>query len=121
LAGAPISLRKIEYIREKGKVILHTKYNDYFKENLKLLKAEEFIVLLTQHITPRRIHYIRYYGLYSSRSRGNWKNTPHVVRLSPEKWKLKQKLRDEEDSDDFAYDDNSLSAKAKRSAKGLGL
>jgi hypothetical protein len=49
LTRAPISLQKIEYIKTKGKVLLHTKYNEYFKENLKLLKAEDFIALLVQH------------------------------------------------------------------------
>jgi hypothetical protein len=31
LARTPISLQKIEYIKTKGKVLLHTKYNEYFK------------------------------------------------------------------------------------------
>ena len=31
-------------------------------------------------------------------------------------WKLKQKLKDEDYVDDFAYDDKSVSAKAKRFA-----
>ena len=42
LTRAPISLHKLEYIKSKGKVIIHTKYNEYFKENLKLLKALRF-------------------------------------------------------------------------------
>ena len=117
LARAPISLQKIEYIKEKGKVILHTKYNDYFKENLKLIQAEEFIALLTKHIPPARLHYIRYYGLYSSRTRGRWKDIPHIVNLAPEGWKLNHKLKDDDYSPpDSEYYDNSVSAKAKRSA-----
>jgi len=40
---------------------------------------------------------------------------PYIVRLAPESWKLNQKLK-VENSDDFTYDDNSVSAKAKRSA-----
>ena len=54
-----------------------------------------------------------HYGLCSSRSRENWKNIPHVVLLAPEKWKLKQELRDEEAFEDFTYYDISMSAKAK--------
>ena len=112
LTRAPISLRKLEYIKSKGNVIIHTKYNEYFKENLKLLKAEDFISLLVQHIPPARLHYIRYYGLYSSRSRGKWKDLPYVLRLAPEGWEKEK----DDPLDDSAYEDNSVSAKAKRSA-----
>jgi hypothetical protein len=30
---------------------------------------------------------IRYYGLYSSKSRGKWKEWDHIVRLAPDGWK----------------------------------
>jgi len=32
------------------------------------------IAALTKHIPPARVHLVRYYGLYSSRGRGLWKN-----------------------------------------------
>ena len=41
---------------------------------------------------------------------------PYMLHLAPEGWKLNQKLKDEDQSQDSAYDDNSVSAKAKRSA-----
>jgi len=66
----PVSLNKIMYIKEKANVLYHTKYNDYWKENIKLLKAADFIAELTQHIPPKHKHLIRYYGLYSSRTKG---------------------------------------------------
>ena len=66
----PVSLKKIMYIKEKANVLYHTKYNDYWKENIKLLKAADFIAELTQHIPPKHKHLIRYYGLYSSRTKG---------------------------------------------------
>lgn len=113
LTRAPISLQKLEYIKAKARVILHTKYNDYFKENPKLLKAEEFIALLVQHIPPARLHYIRYYGLYSSRSRGRWEHMLHVLRLAPPGWNTKQTTQSEKD---IIYDDNTVGAKAKCSA-----
>ena len=46
------------------------KYNEYWKENMKLFKADDFIAELTQHIPPKHKHLIRYYGLYSSRTKG---------------------------------------------------
>ena len=83
---------------------------------------QQQIYFLIQHIPPARLHYIRYYGLYSSRTRSRWKDIPHIVNLAPECWKLKHKLKDDDYSPpDSAYDDNSVFAKAKRSAKGLDL
>ena len=72
-----------------GKVLFHTSYNEYFKENLKHFDASDFIALLTQHLPPKGAQYIRRYGLYSSRIRGKWTEKPYVVRLAPEGWKQK--------------------------------
>jgi hypothetical protein len=58
------------YIKEKASILYRTKYNDYWKENIKLLKATDFITELTQHIPPKPKHFIWYYGLYSSRTKG---------------------------------------------------
>jgi len=83
----PISLKKVSFESFRGKVLFHTSYNDYFKENLRLFEAPEFIALLTQHLPPRGTHYIRRYGLYSSRSRGKWTDMPYVAALAPNGWK----------------------------------
>jgi hypothetical protein len=66
----PVSLKKIMYIRENSTIIYKTKYNEYFKENIKLFTATDFIAELTMHIPPKHKHLIRYYGLYSSRTMG---------------------------------------------------
>jgi hypothetical protein len=66
----PVFLKKVMYIKEKGNILYHTKYNDYWKENIKLFKATDFIAELTQHIPQKHKHLIRYYGLYSSRTKG---------------------------------------------------
>ena len=66
----PVSLQKILYARSNGTIIYKTKYNEYWKENIKLFKANDFIAELTQHIPPKHKHLIRYYGLYSSRTKG---------------------------------------------------
>ena len=61
-------------IRENGTVIYMTKYNEYWKENIKLFKAVDFIAGLTLHIPPKHKHLgnpseCLYYGLYSSRTK----------------------------------------------------
>ncbi|MCG8571939.1 MAG: transposase, partial [Spirochaetes bacterium] len=71
IARHPVSLQKISYDPVKKKVLYHTKYNDYFKENVKLFTADDFIADLTIHISPKGKHLIRYYGLYASRTK--WK------------------------------------------------
>ncbi len=66
----PVSLQKILYARSNGTIIYKTKYNEYFKENIKLFKVSDFIAELTQHVPPKHKHLIRHYGLYSSRTKG---------------------------------------------------
>jgi len=63
-------LQKILYALSNGIIIYKTKYNAYWKEIIKLFKANDFIAELTQHIPTMHKHLIRYYGLYSSRTKG---------------------------------------------------
>jgi len=63
IARPPISLKKIRFESFHGKVLFHTDYNEYFKENLKLFDASDFIALPTQHLPPKGVQYIRLYGL----------------------------------------------------------
>lgn len=79
----PLSLKKILYESTKGRVIYHTQYNDYFKENTRMFEACDFIAELTQHIPPRHKHYIRYYGLYSSRGKGKTRAEGKLTHLLP--------------------------------------
>jgi len=58
MARCPVSLKKLMYEPFKGKVIFHTKYNSYFKENMKVFDAEDFIAELTQHIPPANAVYV---------------------------------------------------------------
>ena len=87
MARPPISLSKVVLEEHGGKVIFHTKYNPYFKENLKLFALTDFIAELTAHIPPKSTHYIRRYGLYASRSRATWRRKPHLVRLAGSAWR----------------------------------
>jgi len=77
----PVSLQKILYVRSKGTVIYKTKYNEYWKENIKLFKASDFIAELTQHVPPKHKHLIRYYGLYSSRTKGKANKDGNLVKF----------------------------------------
>ncbi len=90
-----VSLKKITYVKEMAKVIYHTKYNKYFGENVKIFTATDFIAELTQHIPPKGVHLIRYYGLYSSRTRGKMKKkadkaTPEIREVHEEEHSSKE-------------------------------
>jgi hypothetical protein len=76
IARPPISLKKIRYEPFKGKVLFHTKYSEYFKQNVHLFDALDFLAELTQHIPPKGLQLIRRYGLYASRTKGRWEAMP---------------------------------------------
>ena len=71
----------------RRKVLYHTDYNPYFKQNTTLWDAMDFIAALTQFIPPWGVRYVHYYGLYSSRCKARWQRLPHVARLAPAAWK----------------------------------
>ena len=87
LARPPLSLKKIRYDPFKGRILFHTTYSDYFKENMHMFDALDFLAELTQHIPPKRLQLIRRYGLYASRTKGCWDQMPHVAERAPEGWK----------------------------------
>ncbi|MBA7643238.1 hypothetical protein ES703_50958 [subsurface metagenome] len=47
-------LQKILYARSNGTIIYKTKYNEYFKENIKFFKASDFIARLYRRVHPAR-------------------------------------------------------------------
>ena len=79
IARPPISLKKIRYEPFKGKVLFHTKYSEYFKQNVHLFDALDFLAELTQHIPPKGLQLIQRYGLYASRTTGRWEDMPWVT------------------------------------------
>jgi hypothetical protein len=87
IARPPISLKKIRYEPFKGRVLFHTTYSEYFRENLHMFDALDFIAELTQHIPPKGLQLIRRYGLYASRTKGRWEDMPRVSERAPEGWK----------------------------------
>ena len=70
----------------KGRILFHTAYSDYFKENVHLFEALELIAGLTQHMPPKGLQPIRRYGLYSSRIKGRWEQLGHISRRAPAGW-----------------------------------
>jgi hypothetical protein len=100
-------------------VLFHTKYNKYFKENLKVFKAEEFISELVQHVPPPRMRLIRYYGLYSSRSRQKWEEWEYVSRHAPQGWKDAHLRTDtEEKNEGITYDVTQATDSKKKGVFG---
>ena len=82
-ARPPVSLKKIHYEGFKGRVLFNTHYNEYFKKNVHMFNAIDFLAELTQHIPPKGVQLIRRYGLYSSRTKGAWLSMPHVSERAP--------------------------------------
>ena len=106
---SPVSLKKITYVKDKGKVFYKTKYNEYFKENVKLFNVLDFIADLTIHIPPKGKHLIRYYGLYSSRSKG--KNKENGIN---DKFGVKAHEVDDNQSSDEMTNVESVSSKKSK-------
>lgn len=46
-------LKKILYAHSNGTTVYETKYNEYWKENIKLFKVTDCIAELTRHIPPK--------------------------------------------------------------------
>ena len=65
----------------------NTKYSQYFKQNLHMFDALDFLAELTQHIPPKGLQLIRRYGLYASRTKGRWEDMPWVAERAPDGWK----------------------------------
>ena len=106
ITRAPVSLKKLHYEPFKGRVLFHTRYNQYFGENIHMFDGPDFLAELTQHIPPKGVQYIRRYGLYASRTRGKWTEHPEIIKHAPSGWKASQqespgneKTFDEEESE----------------------
>lgn len=56
------------------RVLLHTAYSEYSRENLHMSDALDFIAEFTQHIPPKGLQLIRRYGLYVPRTKGRWED-----------------------------------------------
>ena len=87
ISRPPISLKKIRYEPFKGRVLFHTKYSDYLKENVHPFDALDFLAELTQYIPPKATQLIRRYGLYPARIKGRWKDMEYAAERAPRGWR----------------------------------
>jgi hypothetical protein len=109
IARPPISLKKIRYEPFKGRVLFHTTYSEYFKQNVHMFEALDFLAELTQHVPPKGLQLIRRYGLYASRTKGRWNEMPWVAERAPEGWKAS--LSTSSTVEDLSYEPLSESAR----------
>jgi hypothetical protein len=123
IARPPVSLKKIQYEGFKGRVLFHTHYNEYFKENVHMFNACDFLAELTQHIPPKGVQLIRRYGVYSSRIKGAWQSMPHVAERAPTGWKIQHESQmgtsnpeDFETFENTGFSDDSPDARAYKKA-----
>ncbi|MCP5552167.1 MAG: transposase [Akkermansiaceae bacterium] len=70
LLRAPFSLEKITWIESTGKVVYSSKRSWHTKRNFQIFEAVNFLAATVEHITPKGQQTVRYYGLYSYKSRG---------------------------------------------------
>jgi hypothetical protein len=72
ISRPPLSLKKVS-VCENGDatVVSYTSDNEFFKGKTEAFSVTRFLLELTQHIPPRGSQYIRRYGLYASRTKGN--------------------------------------------------
>jgi hypothetical protein len=96
-------------------VISFTSQSEFFKGKTETFPVMRFFLELTQHIAPKGCQYIRRYGLYASRTKGKWPDTPHVRRLAPAGWK-KERLQTSQELQPYDVEEaDSVSDKESRS------
>jgi hypothetical protein len=54
---------------------------EFFTGKTETFPLMRFFLELTPHIPPKGCQYILRYGLYASRTKGKWPDTPHGARL----------------------------------------
>ncbi len=102
IARCPVPLKKIFYESDKARVTFKTKYNAYFKGNQKVFDPVLFLGLVAQHIPVSRVRLIRYFGLYSSKSRGKWNDWSHIIKHAPGGWKEQNgMMENQEEADEY--------------------
>jgi hypothetical protein len=80
---APFSLQKITWKPETQNVIYRSKPHHTTKRNFQIFKAADFIAALVDHIPPKSKHTVRYYGVYSNKTRGQNSRIPERIVPAP--------------------------------------
>ena len=66
----PFSLQKITWNASSKTVIYRSKRHHTTKRNFEIFKAPDFIAAAIDHLPPKGQQTVRYYGIYSNKSRG---------------------------------------------------
>jgi hypothetical protein len=80
---APFSLEKTSYDAAKGTVIYRSKLHATLKRNFQVMPGVQWLELLCKHVPDRHEHMVRYYGFYSSRTRGTERDQPEAEEQAP--------------------------------------
>jgi hypothetical protein len=75
----PFSLQKITWNATTKTVIYRSKRHHNTKRNFEIFKAPDFIAAALLHLSPKGQQTVRYYGLYSNKSRGQTSPTPDRI------------------------------------------
>ena len=85
LLRAPFSLQKITWNPDTKTVIYRSRRSWPTKRNFEVFTATDFLAAAIEHIPPKGQQTIRYYGIYSNKSRGLARPTASLVQPPSEK------------------------------------
>ncbi len=80
LLRAPFSLQKITWNPDNKTVICRSRRSWQTKRNFTVFKATDFFAATIERIPPKGQQVIRYYGVYSNKTRGLWQS---LISLPP--------------------------------------
>ena len=75
----PFSLQKITWNATSKTVIYRSKRHHTTKRNFQIFKAPDFIAAALLHLPPKGQQTVRYYGVYSNKSRGRPRENPRAI------------------------------------------
>lgn len=76
----PFSLQKITWNQSSKTVIYRSKRHHTTKRNFQVFTAEDFIAAALLHLPPKGQQTVRYYGVYSNKTRGSPREAPRAIR-----------------------------------------
>ncbi|MFO7907608.1 MAG: transposase [Pirellulaceae bacterium] len=82
---APISLQKMTWNAQTKTVLYRSSRSWRTKRNFELFSGPDFVAALYEHVPPKGFQTLRYYGIYSNKSRGQRKQTvtnPFIIQNS---------------------------------------
>jgi hypothetical protein len=79
----PFSLQKITWNASTQTVIYRSKRHYNTKRNFEIFKAPDFIAAVIDHLPPKGKQTVRYYGLYSNKTRGQQSLIPDRIIRPP--------------------------------------